>query len=134
MSRSRNFLFAMAAVIFVPFLLVLLPGATPGLPQLSAATSAITAEDAASHDGSLVTVEGVAREVHVARSGRAIFIDLDGTYPDQPFAAVIFEDDMAKVGDVGDLQGRTVDITGTIRMYKGRPEIVVHSRSQIAAR
>lgn len=136
MSGSRNFLFAMAAVIIVPFLLVLLPGATPGVPQLSAATSvgpdAISAEDAARHDGSLVTVEGVAREVHTAR--RATFIDLDGTYPDQPFSAVIFEDDVAKVGDVSDLQGRTVDITGTIRMYREHPEIVVTSRSQIAAR
>lgn len=138
MSGSRNFLFAMAAVILVPFALVLLPGAMPGVPQLSAATTvspgAISAEDAAAHDGSLVTVEGVAREVHTARNGRATFIDLDGTYPDQPFSAVIFEDDMANVGDVSDLEGHTVDITGTIRIYRDRPEIVVHSRRQIAAR
>lgn len=134
MTASRNFLFAMAAVIIVPFFLVLLPGATPGVPQLSAATSAgsgaISAEDAAAHDGNLATVEGVARQVHVAR--QATFIDIDGIYPDQPFTAVVF--DAARVGDVSNLEGRSVDITGTIRMYKGRPEIIVSSRSQIAAR
>ncbi|HSM94474.1 MAG TPA: hypothetical protein VLT91_00420 [Rhizomicrobium sp.] len=119
MTGSRNFLFALAAVVIVPFLLVLLPGATPGVPQLSAAPApeAVSTEDAAAHDGRVVTVEGIAREVHVARSGSATFIDLDGTYPDQPFTAVIFADDMARVGDVSDLEGRTVDITGTIRMY-----------------
>lgn len=136
MTASRNFLLALAAVVIVPFLLVLLPGATPGVPQLSAAPApnAISAEDAAGHEGSVVTVEGIAREVHVARSGRATFIDLDGTYPNQPFTAVIFESDMARVGDVSDLEGRTVDVTGTVRMHDGHPEIVVSSRRQIAAR
>ncbi len=137
MTGSRNFLFALAAVVIVPFLLVLLPGGAPGVPSLSAATMAphaISAEDAAAHDGSLVTVEGIAREVHVAHSGRATFIDFDGVYPDQPFAAVIFEDDMANVGDVSDLEGKTVDVTGKIQMYRGMPQIVVTSRSQLAAR
>jgi DNA/RNA endonuclease YhcR with UshA esterase domain len=41
---------------------------------------------------------------------------------------------MGHVGDVSDLVGRTVDITGEIRIYRGRPEIVISSRKQIAAR
>ena len=140
MTGSRNFLFALAAVIVVPFLLVLLPGGAPDVSSSSAATMApaqamaISAEDAAAHDGSMVTVEGIAREVHVARNGRATFIDLDGVYPDQPFTAVVFEEDMPTVGDVSDLEGKTVDVTGKVRMYHGKPEIIVSSRSQLAAR
>ena len=137
MTGSRNFLFALAAVVIVPFLLVLLPGGSPRLPDLSAATmapAAISTEEAASRDGSVATVEGLARNVHTARSGKATFIDLDGVYPDNPFSAVIFEDDMDRVGDVGDLQGRTVDITGKISLYRNKPEIVVSSRNQIVAR
>lgn len=138
MTGSRNFLLALAAVVIAPFLLVLLPGGSPGVPQLTAATvsapNAISAEDAAGHAGSFATVEGFVREVHTARSGSATFIDLDGVYPDNPFTAVIFEDDMAAVGDVSDLEGRTVDITGKIRTYRNRPEIVVSSRNQIVPR
>lgn len=137
MTGSRNFLFALAAVVIVPFLLVLLPGGSPRLPDLSAATmapAAISTEEAANRDGSVATVEGLVRNVHTARSGKATFIDLDGVYPDNPFSAVIFEDDMDRVGDVGDLQGRTVDITGKISLYRNKPEIVVSSRNQIVAR
>jgi hypothetical protein len=138
MTGSRNFLLALAAAVIAPFVLVLLPGGAPDAPRVAAATvsapNAISTEDAAAHDGSFATVEGLVREVHIARSGSATFIDLDGVYPDNPFTAVIFDDDMARVGDVSDLEGRMVDVTGKIRMYRGRPEIVVTARSQIAAR
>ena len=79
MTGSRNFLFALAAVVIVPFLLVLLPGGSPRLPDLSAATmapAAISTEEAANRDGSVATVEGLVRNVHTARSGKATFIDL----------------------------------------------------------
>jgi len=137
MTASRNFLLALAAVVIAPFVLLLLPGGAPSVPQLSAATTApmaIAAEDAADHDGSFATVQGLVREIHTARSGKATFIDLDGVYPDNPFTAVIFQEDMAKVGDVSELQGRTVDVTGRIRLYRSKPEIVVSSRSQIVER
>ncbi|HEY8950371.1 MAG TPA: hypothetical protein VIM56_15910 [Rhizomicrobium sp.] len=137
MIASRNFLLALAAVVIAPFVLLLLPGGAPGVPQTSAATMApmaIAAEDAADHNGSFATVQGLVRGVHTARNGKATFIDLDGVYPDNPFTAVIFEDDMAKVGDVSELQGRTVDITGKIKLYRNKPEIVVSSRKQIVAR
>jgi DNA/RNA endonuclease YhcR with UshA esterase domain len=145
MTGSRNFLLALAAAILAPFALILslpgnasLPAGTVAVaPSFSAATTApaaISTEEAAAQDGNVATVEGVAREVHVARGGRATVIDFDGVYPDQPFSAVIFEDDMANVGDVSDLEGKTVDVTGTIQMYHGHPEIIVSSRSQIVAR
>jgi DNA/RNA endonuclease YhcR with UshA esterase domain len=147
MTGSRNFLLALAAAIIAPFALILsLPGnaslpsgAMAVAPSFSTAAAtvtptAISAEEAGAHDGSIATVEGVARQVHVARNGSATFIDFDGVYPNQPFSAVIFEDDMPNVGDVSDLQGKTVDVTGKIRMYRGHSEIIVSSRSQLAAR
>src|SRR5262249_35863912 len=72
MIASRNFLLALAAVVIAPFVLLLLPGGAPSVPQLSAATMApmaVAAEDAAAHDGSFATVQGLVREVHTARSG-----------------------------------------------------------------
>jgi DNA/RNA endonuclease YhcR with UshA esterase domain len=102
--------------------------AAPALPAV------IPASDAASHVGRSVTVEGIVSEVHTARSGKATFIDIGGNYPDEAFTAVIFERSMSPVGDVGGLAGKTVDVTGTIQMYEGRPEIVVSSRDQIKIR
>lgn len=86
---------------------------------------------ASAHIGQIETVEGVVSEVHTARSGKATFIDLGGVYPDQLFTGVIFARSMSAVGDVSDLAGKTVDITGRIQLYDGKPEIIVTSRAQI---
>jgi len=91
----------------------------------------IRASDAASHSGQSVTVEGVVNEVHTVRSGNATFIDMGGYYPNNTFTAVIFARSMAAVGDVSGLDGKTVDITGTVQTYQGKPEIIVISREQI---
>jgi DNA/RNA endonuclease YhcR with UshA esterase domain len=99
-----------------------------------ACAAVIPATEAASHIGQSVTVEGVVSEVHTASSGKATFIDIGGTYPNEAFTAVIFERNMSAVGDVSALTGKTVDITGAIQLYRGRPEVIIVSRSQIRAR
>jgi len=94
----------------------------------------IPATEAASHVGQSVTIEGVVGEVHTARSGKATFVDIGGNYPNEAFTAVLFARSMSSVGDVSGLAGKTVDVTGTVQMYDGKPEIVVSSRGQIRAR
>ena len=91
----------------------------------------VSAADAAKHVGQTVTVQDTVTGVHTARSGSATFINMGGTYPNDAFTAVIFEGDAAAVGDVNGLDGRTVGITGKIKLYKGKPEIIVKSASQI---
>lgn len=91
----------------------------------------ILAGQAASHVGETATVEGLATQVKVSRG--ATFVDIDGMYPSQTFTAVVFASDAASVGDLSGLRGKTVDVTGTIRLYRGKPEIVVKSRDQIVA-
>jgi DNA/RNA endonuclease YhcR with UshA esterase domain len=98
------------------------------------AATVVPAAAAASHAGQSVTVEGPVSEVHSARSGKETFIDLGGTYPNRTFTAVIFAPSLAAVGDVSGLTGKTVDITGTVQMYQGRPEVIVNSRAQIKVR
>jgi DNA/RNA endonuclease YhcR with UshA esterase domain len=99
----------------------------------AAATQAavISASAAASHAGQAVTVEGQVSEVHTARSGKETFIDIGGAYPNQAFTAVIFQPSMAAVGDVGGLAGKTVDVSGTVQTFQGKPEVIVTSRAQI---
>lgn len=104
--------------------------AAPVLAQ----TPTIAPAAAKDHVGEQVTIEGVVAEVHHAASGRATFIDIGGSYPNNPFAAVIFESDAGKFPNVDALDGKTVDVTGRIRLYRGAPEIILNDPGQIKAK
>ena len=87
--------------------------------------------DAPAHVGQTVTVEGTVDEVNTdPRSGNT-FIDMGGRYPDQAFTAVIFRSDAGSFQDVKSLNGKTVEITGRVRLHKGKPEIILNAASQI---
>jgi DNA/RNA endonuclease YhcR with UshA esterase domain len=100
----------------------------------SAFAETIAPSEARNHVGENLTVEGVVSEVHHAASGKAIFIDMGGRYPNQPFAAVIFERDFDKFPKVDALEGKTVDVNGAIKLYKARPEIILNDPEQIKAK
>lgn len=104
--------------------------AAPALAQ----TPSIAPAAAKDHVGEQVTIEGVVGEVHHATSGRVTFIDIGGRYPDNPFAAVIFESDAGKFPNVDALDGKTVDVSGRIRLYRGAPEIILNDPGQIKAK
>ncbi len=106
--------------------------AAPSLAQTQ--MPAIAAADAKAHVGQTVTVEGVVSEVHTAASGRATFIDIGGRYPNNTFTAVIFSRDVTKFSNVDALNGKTVDVTGPVRLHNGRPEIILNVPGQIKAK
>ena len=110
------------------FALVLSQVAPPALAET------IAPGEAKTHAGENLTVEGIVTDVHHAASGKMIFLDIGGRYPNQQFTAVIFQDDFSKFPKVDSLEGKTVDVTGTIKVYKGRPEIVLHDPAQIKAK
>ncbi len=91
----------------------------------------IPAAEAKNHIDKSVTVEGVISEVHHAASGKAILIDIGGHYPNNTFAVVIFKDDFNKFPNVDSLAGKTVDVTGKIKNYRGRPEIILDDQAQL---
>jgi DNA/RNA endonuclease YhcR with UshA esterase domain len=104
------------------------------LLSLSAAPAlaeTIPAAEAKNHIDKDVTVEGVVSEVHHAASGRAIFIEIGGRYPNNPFSAVIFKDHFNKFPTADSLAGKTVDVTGRIKDYRGRAEIILDDSEQL---
>ena len=112
-------------------LLVLVLGlAMIALPALA---ETIQASDARAHVGQTVTVEGTVGDVFTGRSG-VTFIDIGGRYPHNSFTAVIFKTDAGKFPGVASLGGKTVDVTGPVRLYHGRPEIVLNTGSQLKSR
>lgn len=118
-------------IVFVGALVYAISGRVTSSAPAAAGT--ISANDAASHVGQSVTVEGVVSSVYTARSG-VTFIDMDGAYPNNAFSGVIFSENTADVGAVSGLTGRTLDLAGTVKLYRGKPEIIVSSASQIHPR
>lgn len=103
------------------------------LLSLSAHAETITPGDSAHHVGSSVTVEGVVSQVSVS-SGGTIFINFGGRYPNQEFYGVIFKSNSRQFSEVRALEGQTIALSGTVQLYKGRPQIILQSPSQITLR
>jgi DNA/RNA endonuclease YhcR with UshA esterase domain len=94
----------------------------------------IAPSDTPKHVGQSVTVEGVVSAVNSTDRSGVTFVDMGGHYPNNAFTAVILRDDAAKFPDVHALEGKTVDITGTVKLYKGKTEIMLTDPAQIKAK
>ena len=96
------------------------------------AVDRITPEAAAAHIGETATVRGIVAEVYTSRSG-VTFLDMGARYPDNSFAAVIFPEDAGKFPNLGSLSGRVAEVTGVVRLYKSKPEIILRMADQLKA-
>jgi DNA/RNA endonuclease YhcR with UshA esterase domain len=90
--------------------------------------------DARAHVGETVTVKSTVSEVHTAARSGVTFLDMGGRYPNEAFMAAIFAEDVGKFPDVHALEGKTVDISGWVRLYRGRPEIILRDATQVKAK
>ena len=95
------------------------------------AETIIADAEALKHVGQNVTVEGTITKVFKSRNGNT-FLNFGGNYPDVTFVVWIPQD-APEATDAGlsNLQGRTVKITGTIQLYRDKPEIKVTTKEQI---
>ncbi len=90
----------------------------------------ITTGDAKNHIGEMKTVLGTVSEIHVTPKG-TVLLDMDGHFPNEQFTAVWLPPG-APVGQLQSLNGKTISVKGIIQEYRGRPEIILTSLSQIA--
>ena len=97
----------------------------------SAKAETIQACDAGKYVDKLVTAEGVVDDVHHAASGKAIFLDLCGHYPNNALAVPLFSKDAPKFPDIDSFEGKTIAVKGVIKLYQGRPEIILNDPEQI---
>jgi len=86
-------------------------------------------KDASDHIGERATVKGSVIKVFTAKSG-VTFFDFCSDFDSCPFSAVIFASDLPDFGDVQKYV-RSVKMTGTIKSYSGRAEMVLNSPDQI---
>lgn len=96
---------------------------------------AITPEEAQQHIGQNQTVCGTVASAHYARGsrGQPTFLNLDRPYPNQIFTVLIWGDKRSLFNEPPEkyFSGKRICVTGTIKSYRGKPEIIVNSPSQV---
>ena len=85
--------------------------------------------EASKHVGSNACVSGTVLQVETGRGGAKVL----NFCKDKkcPFTVVVFPGDLKKMGDVHQLEGRQIEIKGTIQDYDGRSEIVLRRSQQL---
>jgi len=93
-------------------------------------TKVISWQDAAEHYGEYCTVEGTIVATH--NSGKACFLNFHPNWK-KYFTAVIFANrfDLFPATPERYYQGKKVRVTGYIKEYQGKPEIILESPEQI---
>ena len=79
--------------------------------------------------GKKCRVKGRVDHVYVSKKG-TVFLDFCFDYKTCPFTAVIFKD-KASLFNPKKYEGKNVEISGLIKTYQGRPEIIIDDPSQI---
>ncbi len=82
------------------------------------------------HIGEQACIRGKVHRVRFTRGGTALLQFCEER--ECPFSIVVFSRDLEKVGNLQMFEGRVLEVTGTVRDYKGTPEIVVKKRSQFS--
>lgn len=90
----------------------------------------IPIHQAGQHVGETKCVAGKVVRVKVGPKG-VHFLDFCEDYIACPFTVIVFSHDLKDVGDVRRLAGRSIEIKGAVKLYDGRPEIILRRISQI---
>lgn len=102
----------------------------PESRQLAGTVHVISWQDAAKHYGESATVEGTIVATH--NSGKACFLNFHPDYK-RYFTAVIFASAFPRfpANPENYYYGKKVRVSGYIKEYKGKPEIILNDPSQI---
>jgi hypothetical protein len=99
-------------------------------PLLSA-SDCIPIREANRHVGETKCVIGKVLRVKVGSKG-VHFLDFCEDQIACPFTVVVFPADLKDVGDVRRLTGHTIEVSGAVKLYDSRAEIVLKRISQVA--
>jgi DNA/RNA endonuclease YhcR with UshA esterase domain len=86
--------------------------------------------DAGKHVGTDQCVIGTVEHIEHTTKG-VTFLNFCKAAKACPFTVVVFPTDIKKMGDIQRLEGRQVEIKGTVQDYNGRAEIVLKRTQQL---
>ncbi len=88
----------------------------------------IKPDDAQYHVGENVTIIGKIDQIN--HSSKATFLNMGGKFPDNTFVGVIFNSDKNSFNNIDSCAGKEVEITGIVKKYKGKLEIILNKSDQ----
>jgi len=116
--------FVLAVLLAFPTLAALAQKTDTNAPPVH-----ITAAEAKQFVGTNAVVAGKVAEVHKTRS--VVYMNFDKPYPNSPFTAIIFSANTNNFPDPDIFKDQTLEISGIIKSYQGRAEIILTKTNQI---
>ncbi len=95
----------------------------------SSPSNCVSFAEASKHVGATQCVTGTVQ--HVENGGKGVTLLNFCKDKTCPFTVVVFPADLKKMGDVRQLEGRQIEIKGTIQDHDGRAEIVLRRSQQL---
>lgn len=94
-----------------------------------------TIENITSFEGKTITICEKVTGIHETKGENAV-LNFGKAYPNNAFSIIIFKRDREKFSynPLEFLNSKTICITGTVIMYKGKPEIVIKNEAEIVIR
>ncbi len=86
------------------------------------------------YEGKIITVCSKVQSTHITKGEKkTTYINFGQPYPNTTFTVVIFEDNLTNFKYIPSvfLKDKNVCITGKVKIYKGKPEIIVSKEEQI---
>jgi DNA/RNA endonuclease YhcR with UshA esterase domain len=93
-------------------------------------SNCVSFAEASQHVGAGQCVRGTVLHVEDGRNGTK-FLNFCKEPKACPFTVVVFPADLKKMGDVRQLEGRQIEIKGTVQDYDGRAEIILRRSQQL---
>jgi len=100
------------------------------LTSILATAKCVTFEDAAKRLGEKACVTGKVLKVTQSDHG-SYFLNFCEDLHQCPFRVMVFARDRGRVGNVRELEGKTLEIYGRIQKWHGRAEMVLRRASQL---
>ena len=90
----------------------------------------IDACESKNYIGKDTTIKGNVVSLIKSKKG-TLFISLGKNYPNECMTIIIFKNDLSKFKDIQKYKGKDIEISGEIKEYNGKPEIILNDISQI---
>jgi hypothetical protein len=130
MKRDGFALDHMPPVKLILILVILTSLGTSGFARDPSTAHCVAFAEASRHMGTMQCVTGTVVRVESGRDG-AKFLNFCPDPKPCPFRVVVFPADLKKMGDIRQLEGRQIEIKGTIQDYDGRPEMILRRSQQL---
>lgn len=89
----------------------------------------IQSTEANSYIGDKVILKGYVADVVVRE--KVAYLNFDKKYPNNTCSVTIFDSEFDKFGNLDKYKNKNVEVNGRISEYKGKPQIIIKSPSQI---